>query len=99
MRYLSLMLLALCAVPGVARAQTIIPSLDESGHRGDLARAEKQRAAARFDAFDADRNGKLSREEVSGKSLYLTDNFDKLDKDKDGFLTWEEFLGHDRWPK
>lgn len=99
MRYLVLMLLALFVAPGALRAQTMIPKLDEPGRKGDLARAEKQRAAERFDAFDANKDGKLSREEVAGRSGYLADNFDKLDADKDGFLGWEEFLGHDRWPK
>lgn len=99
MRLLVLMLLALCGAPGALQARTVIPELDEPGRKGDVARAEKQRAVARFDAFDADKDGKLSREEVAKHSRYLTDNFDKLDADKDGFLNWEEFLGHDRWPK
>ena len=99
MRYLSLLLLAMCAVSGTLRAQSMIPSLDEPGHKGDLARAEKQRAVTRFDGFDVDRNGRLTREEVATNSRYLSENFDKLDKDKDGVLNWEEFLGHNRWPK
>ncbi len=77
----------------------MIPKLDASGHKGDLARAEKQRAEERFDASDTNKDGKLSREEVTNRSSYLTENFDKLDADKDGFLSWEEFLGHNRWPK
>lgn len=99
MRYLLLMLLALCGAPGALQAQTMVPKLDAPGHKGDLARAEKQRATERFDAFDANKDGKLSREEVANRSSYLTENFDKLDRDKDGLLNWEEFLGHDRWPK
>lgn len=99
MRYLVLILLALCVAPGALQAQTMIPKLDAPGRKGDLARAEKQRAAERFDAFDANKDGKLSREEVANRSSYLTENFDKLDADKDGFLSWEEFLGHNRWPK
>lgn len=77
----------------------MIPKLEEPGHKGDLARAEKRRAAERFDTFDQDKNGSLSREEVAGHSGYLSDNFDKLDANKDGQLSWEEFLGHNRWPK
>lgn len=99
MRFPVLMLLALLVAPGALQAKTVIPELDEPGRKGDVARAEKQRAVARFDAFDANKDGKLSREEVTGRSSYLTENFDKLDADKDGFLSWEEFLGHDRWPK
>lgn len=99
MRYLLLALMALCAAPGALQAQTMIPKLDDPGRKGDLARAEKQRAAERFDSFDQNKDGKLAREEVADKSAYLTENFAKLDADKDGFLSWEEFLGHNRWPK
>lgn len=99
MRTLVLALLVLAATPEMLRAQTMIPKLDDAGHKGDLARAEKQRAAERFDGHDQDKSGSLSREEVAGRSAYLTDNFDKLDANKDGQLSWEEFLGHNRWPK
>lgn len=99
MRYLLLAVLALCVAPGVLQAQTMIPKLDTPGHKGDLARAQKQRAAERFDGFDTNKDGKLAREEIANKSAYLAENFDKLDADKDGFLSWEEFLGHNRWPK
>lgn len=97
--YPVLMLAALCVAPGALRAQTMVPKLDAPGHKGDLARAEKKRAEERFDGFDQNKDGKLSREEVTGRSSYLTENFDKLDLNKDGLLSWEEFLGHDRWPK
>lgn len=97
-KYAMLVLINL-AVAGTAGAQTMIPNLDDPGHKGDLARAEKKKAVARFDAMDANKDGKLSREEVAQRSNYLSSNFDKLDKDKDGFLSWEEFLGHNRWPK
>lgn len=99
MRYLALVLLALYAAPGTLQAQTMIPSLDEPGRKGDLARAAKQRSATQFDATDEDKDGRLSKAEVAKHSRYLTDNFDKLDTNKDGFLSWEEFLGHNRWPK
>jgi hypothetical protein len=98
-QYLVAALAMLCATSGALRAQTIIPKLDAAGHKGDMARAEKQRAADRFDGYDANKDGKLSAEEVAGKSAYLTDNFGKLDADKDGLLSWEEYLGHNRWPK
>jgi hypothetical protein len=64
-----------------------------------MARAEKKKAEARFDAMDGNKDGKLSRDEVAGRSEYLASNFDKLDGNKDGSLSWEEFLGHTRWPK
>lgn len=93
------MVLVLCAVSTSALSQSVIPALDAPGARGELARAEKKKSEARFDAMDTDKDGKLARQEVEGKSDYLTKNFDKLDADKDGFLNWVEFLGHNRWPR
>lgn len=90
---------ALSVCVAAAFSQSLIPDLDAPGIRGEMARAEKQKAEARFDAMDSNKDGKLSRDEVAGKSAYLADNFDKLDSDKDGSLGWEEFLGHKRWPR
>lgn len=99
MRYSVLMIMALFCASGLLQAQTIVPKLDDPGRKGDIARAQKKGAADRFDGFDKNKDGKLSREEVANNSSYLTENFDKLDADKDGFLSWEEFVGHKRWPK
>jgi Ca2+-binding EF-hand superfamily protein len=89
--------LSVCGM--AANSQSLIPDLDASGARGEMARAEKKKAEARFDAMDSNKDGKLSREEVAGKSNYLSEKFDTLDSDKDGSLNWEEFLGHKRWPR
>ena len=98
MRHLALFLAAAAAL-NVASAQTTVPRLDEAGHRGELARQMKAKAAAEFDAADTNKDGKLSKEEASKVSDYFKNNFDKRDTDKDGFLSWEEFVGHKRWPK
>jgi EF hand len=98
MRHLALLLAAAAAL-SAASAQTIVPPLDEAGHRGELARQMKARSAAQFDATDVNKDGKLSKEEVSKASDYFASNFEKRDTDKDGFLSWEEFVGHKRWPK
>jgi len=99
MRTPTLVTLCLLAFLSNAFARSIIPDLDDSGRKGEMARAEKKKAEARFDAMDANKDGKLSLEEVTGKSQYLTDSFPRLDANKDGNLSWEEFLGHDRWPR
>lgn len=83
----------------IAHAQTMVPKLDTDGRRGDVAREAKQRAMERFDAMDADKDGKLSQEEVKTQSNYLAQNFPDRDKNGDGFLSWEEYVGHDRWPR
>jgi hypothetical protein len=92
------LLALLLAAPVVANAQSRIPSLDRDGRAADVGRAARQKAVERFDGADADKDGKLSRAEVSERA-YLSDNFGQLDKNGDGFLDWEEFIGHDRWKK
>lgn len=92
-------MLLLTILSGAAGAQTLVPKLDQEGRKGDVARIMKEKAVARFDGADTDKDGKLSREEVAKHSAYMAENFNKLDADKDGFLSWEEFVGHNRWPK
>ncbi|NMG32436.1 hypothetical protein [Aromatoleum evansii] len=87
------------AAPLSAAAQSRIPSLDRNDHLGEVGRAARQKAIERFDGADADKDGKLTREEVTGRFTYLSDNFEQQDKNRDGFLDWEEFIGHDRWKK
>lgn len=78
---------------------TMVPTLDQSGRRGDIARLAKEKAMAKFDGADENKDGKLSKEEVTKSFPYMAQNFDKLDADKDGSLSWEEYVGHNRWPK
>ena len=100
MRHLVLLIAAAAALGAVtANAQTIVPRLDDSGKRGEIARKMKAKSAAEFDTADTNKDGKLSKDEVAKISDYLANNFEKRDKDKDGFLSWEEFVGHNRWPK
>lgn len=79
--------------------ETVVPALDQGGRKGDIARLAKEKAQARYDAADADKDGKLSRDEVTRDLSYMAQNFDKLDLDRDGFLNWEEYVGHKRWSK
>ncbi len=90
---------ALLLTVGNAAAQTIVPKLDEEGRRGEMARKIKEKSAAQFDQADANKDGKLTKEEVATVSAFKAENFEKHDLDKDGFLSWEEFVGHKRWPK
>ena len=93
-------LFALLFVAGSTIAETtMVPTLDQSGRKGDIARLAKEKAMAKFDGADENKDGKLSKEEVAKSFPYMAQNFDKLDADKDGFLSWEEYVGHNRWPK
>lgn len=89
---------ALCALTGGVAAQTIVPSTDAAGRKGEMARKAQEKAKASFEAMDADKDDRLSRDEVA-KLQYLSENFDKRDLNKDGFLSWEEYVGHDRWQR
>jgi hypothetical protein len=100
MRALITGLVAACLLlPIAATAQTNIPSLEQTDRRGEIGRAAQKKAVERFDAADADKDEKLSREEVTAHSEYMASQFAELDKNGDGFLSWEEFIGHSRWKK
>lgn len=96
-------LIVLCSLAALAASAladtTIVPKLDQEGRKGDMARMAKEKAAAKFDAADTNKDGKLSREELAESAPYMAENFERYDKDKDGSLTWEEYVGHNRWPK
>jgi Ca2+-binding EF-hand superfamily protein len=95
----SSLLFVLLGVVGWTHAQSIIPPLDQSGRKGDMARLAHKQAMEKFDAADANKDGKLSREEVAPTAPYMAENFPRYDKDGDGFLSWEEFIGHNKWKK
>ncbi|WP_136418067.1 MULTISPECIES: EF-hand domain-containing protein [Oxalobacteraceae] len=95
----SLLLFVLLAVAGSASAQSIVPDLDQSGRKGDMARLAYKQAVGEFDAADTDKDGKLTRDEVAKVAPFKADNFSRYDKNKDGFLSWEEFVGHNKWKK
>lgn len=99
MRYVLVLVVALSVTAGSAAAQSLVPSLDQQGRTADVARLVKEKTAARFDAADQNKDGNLSKEEISKYSDYMAKNFETLDTDKNGLLRWEEFVGHNRWPK
>lgn len=89
----------LATICEVLAETSIVPGLEQDGRKGDIARLAKEKAMAKFDGADVNKDGKLSKAELAVSMPYLAENFDRLDADKDGFLNWEEFLGHNRWPK
>lgn len=82
-----------------ASAQTMVPKLDQEGRKGDVARLARQKAVDRFTATDKDKDGRLSKEELSQDFPYLAEKFPERDINRDGFLSWEEYVGHNRWEK
>lgn len=92
-------LLLACLLAQGAIAQTMVPKLDQSGRKGDVARLAKQKAQERFAALDQDQDERLSRPEVERESAYLAEKFPVRDLNSDGYLSWEEFVGHNRWEK
>lgn len=99
MKQFSMLLVLVFPVAAAMADETVVPTLDQAGRKGEMARVAKEKAVARFDAADIDKDGKLSRAEVEKGFPYLAKNFDKTDADKDGYLNWEEFVGHNLWPK
>jgi len=51
------------------------------------------RHGKRFERLDANKDEKLSRDEVKD-ARFLSDRFDEVDSDKDSFLTKEEVKAH-----
>ena len=97
-RLLIFVLSSFC-VDGLARAQSIVPDLEQQGRSGDIARAVYERAVKQFDQADSNSDGKLARKELATVSAFKANKFEQYDKDQDGFLNWQEFVGHDRWKK
>ena len=89
--------LLLAAPVHAQRQKSVIPDTDDAGRRGEIARAAQEKAGQRFLAADADKDARLSREEVARNYSFMAEKFDALDKSGDGFLNWEEFVGHSRW--
>lgn len=94
-----ILMFVLLAAAGSLHAQTVVPTLDQDGRKGDMARLAHKQAIEKFDTADADKDGKLSPDETAKTLPYLSANFGRHDKDKNGFLSWEEFVGHNRWEK
>lgn len=92
-------LLAVALPAAAQRTRTIVPELDDAGRRGEIARIAEKRAEERFSQTDADKDDRLSPQELAATASYMAENFKTYDKNGDGFLSWEEFVGHDRWER
>lgn len=80
-------------------SKTIVPDLDESSRKGEMARLAEERAEAKFDQADEDKDGAISSDEAVKHQKFIAENFERYDKDHDGKLSWDEFVGHDRWKR
>lgn len=98
-RYGLFILLSAMLTQSALAQKTMVPTLDQEGRKGDVARLANQKAHERFAALDKDKDGKLSRPEVEQDSAYLAEKFPERDVNSDGYLSWEEFIGHSRWEK
>jgi hypothetical protein len=73
-----------CAVAVSAAAQT--PAPDAAGRMHDI----RAKITARFDAADANHDGKLTREEAEGKMPMVARSFEQIDKAHRGYVTQED---------
>jgi Ca2+-binding EF-hand superfamily protein len=96
----SLLLCLLTAISVHAQVQkSTVPDLDETSRKGDMARLAQKQSNDKFEAADEDKDGVLSRAEVTKNFPYIDQNFDRYDKNKDGVLSWDEYVGHDKWKR
>ena len=56
----SMLCFVLLVAAGWTQAQSAIPSLDERGKKGDIARMAQKQAVEKFDKADKNKDGKLS---------------------------------------
>ncbi|KFN51395.1 EF-hand domain-containing protein [Arenimonas composti] len=87
-----LLCLSLAAASGLAFAGTA-PATDaeRDARRGEW----RERAEARFNAADADKDGLIDRAEAAAFGERFVARFDRLDRDKDGKLSQDELRsGH-----
>lgn len=80
------------------KSKTIIPDLEDSSRKGEVARLEQQKKKDSYALADEDKNGVLSREEVAKHFPYFDQNFERYDLNKDGVLGWTEFGGRGSYP-
>lgn len=84
-----------------AQGQTensIIPGINETGVRGDMARRMMAKSEYKFLKADMNHNYLISVEEAGQHLMHISNNFSRYDKNKDGSISWHELLGHDKWP-
>ena len=79
-------------------AKTIVPDINATGHRGDLARAILSRASAKFLEADENRDYRISLQEAGTHLPHINREFSYYDKDGDGGISWQEYVRHDQWP-
>jgi hypothetical protein len=96
--FLALTVLLVGGAAHAAKPKSIIPDLEDSSRKGDVARLEQQKKKDSFALADEDQNGALSRGEVSKNFPFYDQNFERYDLNKDGDLSWIEFGGRGSYP-
>lgn len=77
---------------------SIVPDINEKGHRGDIARKMLARSTDLFLKADMNQDNLISVEEAAQHLPHISKDFSRYDKNKDEGISWQELLGHDKWP-
>lgn len=78
--------------------KSIVPSINEQGQRGKIARRMMENATALFLKADINRDNLISVEEAGQFFPHVSQDFSRYDKNQDNGVSWQELLGHDKWP-
>ena len=95
MRYLALSVVTALALAPAAFAQSTAPQppTGPQGKPGFAATERQAQRAKEFDAMDANKDGKLTEQEmIDHAAARLRERFARMDPNKDGSVTKEEFL-------
>ncbi len=87
------------AITAAQPEKSIVPDINEQGHRGEIARQMLAKTSARFLQADVNRDYLVSSQEATEHMPHVSREFSRYDKDGDGNISWQELLGHDKWPR
>ena len=82
------------AAPAAPAAPAQAPAQDSAPQVAATTAATESSKPADFKQLDANKDGKLSRDEVAGDAMWTAD-FDAADTNKDGYLSKAEFRKHE----
>ena len=77
---------------------SIVPDINEKGHRGEIARKMLAKSTDLFLKADMNQDNLISVEEAGQHLPHVSKDFSRYDKNKDDGISWQELLGHDKWP-
>jgi len=78
----------------VLSAFTVTQAAELGGDRAQKAQKAMAELESRFNAADANHDGRLTREEAKGKMPRVAQNFDAIDAQKNGYVTLDDIKAY-----